>query len=210
MAKYTFFTNPLSRAWIAWWALHEVDADYRPVIVNWSNKPDELARANPMGKVPTLVHHHEGDHIHVVTETAAICHYLAEAEASELAPRDEERADYFRWLFFAAGPVEQATTAKTMGFMPTPEQEVMTGFGSLERTVDTLESWFSQNAYVCGDRFTMADVYVGAQVDWGLRSGTMPKRDALARYADAVRSRDAYRHTEAVCAEFLPEQSDDA
>ena len=206
MAVYTFFTNPMSRAWIAWWALHEVDADYEPVIVDWMNKPQGLLDANPMGKVPTLVHHHEGDHVHVVTEGAAICHYLAIAERSDLAPRKEEAANYFRWLFFAAGPVEQATTAKSLGFEPTAELQGMAGFGSLERTVDALEGWLSRHEHVCGDRFTMADVYVGAQVDWGLRFGTLPERDGLRGYAERIRSRRAYRHTEQVCARYMPEE----
>ena len=44
----------------------------------------------------------------VVTECAAICAYLADAfPEAGLAPRAEERADYYRWLFFAAGPVER-------------------------------------------------------------------------------------------------------
>ncbi len=213
MARYTFFTNPMSRGWIAWWALHEVGADYEPVIVDWADKPQGLLDANPMGKVPTLVHHHAkengGDHIHVVTEAAAICHYLGEAEASNYAPREEERADYFRWLFFAAGPVEQAITAKAMGFEPNQEQQGTAGFGSLERVVDALDGWFSQHAHVCGERFTMADVYVGAQLDWGLRFGTLPTRDSFKDYVARMRARDAYKHTEAVCAEYMPEENAD-
>ena len=206
MADYTFFTNPMSRGWIAWWALHEVGAEYEPVIVDWTDKPKDLVEANPMAKVPTLVHHHQANHVHVVTECAAICHYLALAENSDLAPRPEEIANYFRWLFFAAGPVEQAVTAKSMGFEPSAEQQAMAGFGSLERTVDALDGWLSQHAHVCGDRFTMADVYVGAQVDWGLRFGSLPERDALRDYAERIRGRDAYRQTEQVCARYMPEE----
>jgi len=109
MADYTFFFNPMSRAQIARWALHEAGADYEPVFVDWANKPQALLDANPMGKLPTIVHHHaddSGGHDHVVSEAAAVCHYLAEREAPELLPRDEEKADYFRWLFFAAAPLE--------------------------------------------------------------------------------------------------------
>ncbi len=208
LADFTFYTNPMSRGWIAWWALHEVGADYEPVIVDWAAKSEAFLAANPMGKVPALVHHH-GGHDHVVTECAAICHYLAETHPdSGLQPSEHEKADYFRWLFFAAGPVEQAVTAKSMGFEPTAEQQAMAGFGSLERTVDALDGWLSQHAYICGDRFTMADVYVGAQVDWGLRFGSLPERVALLGYAERMRAREAYKHTEQVCAEFMPSGSD--
>jgi glutathione S-transferase len=49
MAAFTFFYNPMSRAQIARWALHEVDADYVPVLVQWDAKPAALLAANPMG-----------------------------------------------------------------------------------------------------------------------------------------------------------------
>ena len=78
MADYTFYTNPASRGQIARWALHEAGADYEQVIVEYGpNQPEAFVKANPMRKFPTLVHHH-GGHDHVVTEAAAICHYLAE------------------------------------------------------------------------------------------------------------------------------------
>ena len=93
MAEYTFFTNPMSRGQIARWALHEAGADYDQVLVDWVAKPGELLAANPMGKVPTLIHHAVGGD-RTVSEAAAICAYLAEARPlHELAPRESERAD---------------------------------------------------------------------------------------------------------------------
>src|SRR5688572_16705145 len=127
MAEYTFFFNPMSRAQIARWALHEAGADYEPVLVEWDNKPPELLAANPMGKLPTIVHHHKG-HDHAVSEAAAVCHYLAEMSAPELLPREEEKADYFRMLFFAAGPLEQAATSKMFGWEVPTEREMAAGF----------------------------------------------------------------------------------
>ena len=192
MAEYTFFYNPMSRAQIARWALHEANADYEPVFVDWANKPQALLAANPMGKLPTIVHHH-GGHNHVVSEAAAVCHYLAEMSAPDLLPRPEEKADYFRWLFFAAGPVEAAVTNRAFGWNPDEGQELSAGFGSYDRTIDTLDWWFASHDYVCGARFTMADVYVGSAVDWGMQFGTIPQRDALAAYAARIREREAYQ-----------------
>lgn len=197
MADYTFFYNPMSRAQIARWALHETGADYEPVFVDWAAKPQALLDANPMGKLPTIVHHH-GGHDHVVSEAAAVCHYLAEREGPELLPRDEEKADYFRWLFFGAGPLEQAVTANAMGWKPTQEQEGMAGFGNFERTMDALDGWLSAHDYVCGTRFTMADVYVGSQVDWGLAFKSMPSRPAFEAYAERFRARDGYKAAKAI------------
>jgi glutathione S-transferase len=205
MAEYTFFFNPMSRAQIARWALHEAGADYEPVFVDWAAKPQALLNANPMGKLPTIVHHH-GGHDHVVSEAAAVCHYLAEMSAPELLPRVEEKADYFRWMFFAAGPLEQAITNKALGWEPADERQQMTvGFGSFERTVDTLDWWFSSHDYVCGKRFTMADVYVGSAVDWGQQFGTIPTRPNLAAYAERVRARDAYQAGKAIDNKLMEE-----
>src|SRR5690606_7634201 len=129
--------------------------------VDWQNKPAALIEANPMGKVPTIVHHADfGDR--AVSEAAAICAYLAEMHPDAgLSPYEDETADYLRWLFFAAGPVEAAITARHLKFEPAPEQRGMVGWGSFERTISTLEGHFEDRAWVCGDRFTMADVYVG-------------------------------------------------
>lgn len=207
MADYTFFFNPMSRAQIARWALHEAEADYEAVLVPWDDKPQALLAANPMGKLPTIIHHAtSGDH--VVSEAAAVCHYLAEQQVPELLPKASEMADYFRWLFFAAGPVEQATTANALGWKPTAEQEAMAGFGSYERTVDALDGWVTDHDYVCGDRFTMADVYVGSQIDWGLTFESLPACDSFQAYAARFRQREAYRAAKAIDNALIKEMQD--
>lgn len=199
MAEYTFFFNPMSRAQIARWALHEANADYEPVFVAWDAKPQALLDANPMGKLPTIIHH-DGEHHHVVSEAAAVCHYLADMSAPELLPTEHEKADYFRLLFFAAGPVEAAVTAKHHGFDSggDPRKEMSVGWGSYDRVVDMLDKWFSARKFVCGPRFTMADVYVGSQVDWGMQFGTLPARDSLVAYAERIRARPAYQAGKAI------------
>jgi glutathione S-transferase len=196
MVDYTFYFNPMSRAQIARWALHEARADYEPVLIDWANKPAALLAANPLGKLPTIVHHHLG-HDHAVSEAAAVCHYLAEMTAPDLLPRDEEKADYFHALFFAAGPVEQAVTAKSMGW-DSGDREAMVGFGSYDRTMNALDSLLTGRNFVCGDRFTMADVYVGSQVIWGLRFGSMPSRDSFKAYGDRCSQRPAYQEGSAI------------
>ncbi len=208
MADYTFFTNPMSRGQIARWALHEAGADYKTEIVEWQAKSPAFLKANPMGKVPTLVHH-DGDHNHVVTEAAAICHYLAEMHPETgLLPEAHEKADYFRLLFFAAGPVEQAVVARSMGWsIDDPQRQAMLGFGSYERTMETFESLLAGRDYVCGDRFTMADVYVGSQVDWGLQFGTIPEREAFSAYAERLRARAAYREAKSIDMKLIEERT---
>ena len=59
-------------------------------------------------------------------------------------------------------------------------------------------SHLSDTEWVCGERFTMADVYLGSQVDWGLTFGTMPSRPAFAAYAERVREREPYKAAKAI------------
>lgn len=205
MAEYTFFTHPMSRGQVARWALHEVDADYEQVIIDWKAKPAAFLAANPMGKVPTIVHHGDGGD-RVVTEASAICHYLAEMHPqAHLLPKDDEMADYFRWIFFANGPVEQAITSRALKFEPTPEQEMMAGWGNFDRTMTTLEQHLSDRQFVCGDRFTMADVCVGSAVDWGLNFGIVPPNEAFVAYAERMQSRSRYRAAKAIDNKLIQE-----
>ena len=196
MADLTFYTNPMSRGRIVRWMLEEIGADYDTVLLGYADtiKAADYRAINPMGKVPAI--RHAGQ---VVTEGAAICAYLAEAfPDAGLAPTDAERGAYYRWLFFAAGPVEQAVTNRAMGFAAAPEQGRMAGYGSYDLTIDTFEAAVAAHPYLAGDRFTAADVYAGAQVGWGLQFGTMPRRDAFVAYWDRLKDRAAYRRATAL------------
>jgi glutathione S-transferase len=186
----TLYTNPMSRGRIARWMLEEVEAEYETVILDYETtmKAEPYLSINPMAKVPAIVHNHK-----TVTECAAICAYLAEAfPDADLAPRDEERADYYRWLFFAAGPVEAATGNRALGVVPDAAQQRMIGYGSFERVIDVLEHAVAAHPYIAGARFTAADVYVGSQVIWGMQFGWLPKRDAFVTYAARLTNRAAY------------------
>ena len=185
------YTNPMSRGQIARWMLEEVGAPYEAVILDYAGgmKTADYRAINPMGKVPAIVHGGK-----VVTECAAICAYLADAfPAAGLAPATDDRADYYRWLFFAAGPVEAAVTNKAMGFILPEGRERSAGYGSLDDTLDTLETAVTGRSWICGGTFTAADVYVGAQIDWGLAFGTIPSRPAFEAYAARLRERPAYK-----------------
>ncbi|KPP93390.1 glutathione S-transferase family protein [Erythrobacter sp. HL-111] len=208
MAEFTFYTVAMSRGQISRWALHEAGADYEHVVFDWDTKPENFRDINPMGKVPALVHHHAtsngGAHDHTVTECAAINHYLAETHPQAgLLPDSHERAAYFRWLFFASGPLEQAIMARMMGWDVPAEREATTGFGSFERTLDALDGWLCAHDFAAGTRFTMADTYVGSQFVWGLRFGTIPERPSFKAYVERVTQRPAYGEANAIDAQLI-------
>ena len=198
------YTNPMSRGRIARWMMEEIGQPYRAEILDYGTTmkaPDYLA-INPMGKVPCLVHGGT-----VVTEAAAICAYMAETfPEAGLAPAAEERGAYYRWLFFAAGPVEQAVTNRAMGFEVPPDKSGMAGYGSYDAAVGALEGALSDTPFVAGERFTAADVYVGAAVGWGLQFGTLPDRPAFRAYRERVEAREAFRRAAAMDDALMPKE----
>lgn len=195
-APITFYTNPMSRGQIVRWMLEEVGAPYETVILDYATtmKGADFLAINPMGKVPAIVHGGQ-----VVTECAAICAYLADAfPEAGLAPAPAARADYYRWFFFAAGPVEQAVVNKSLGFDVPADKARMAGYGSYDLAVDVLERAVGAQDYVAGPRFTAADVYVGSQILWGTQFGTLPKRPAFEAYGARLSARPAYQRAKAI------------
>ncbi len=190
MAKdLIFYTNPMSRGRIVRWMLEELGVPYQTVILDYETtlKGPEYLAINPMGKIPAIKH---GDT--VVTEGAAICAYLADVfPQAGLAPPVDQRGDYYRWLFFGAGPVEAAVTSSRLGVEPTAEQKRMAGFGSLADTLNALETAVKDREYLAGDRFSAADVYTGSQIGWGMQFGSMDKRPAFVAYWERLAARPA-------------------
>jgi glutathione S-transferase len=189
--ELVFYTNPMSRGRVVRWLLEEIGQPYRTELLEYGTtmKAPEYLRINPMGKVPALRH---GDT--VVTECAAICCYLADAfPDAGLAPPpgDQLRGPYYRWMFFAAGTLEAATSNKAFGFEVPAERQAMVGYGSLADVLSVLEAAVSQRKYLVGDRFTAADVYVGSHIGWGMSFGTIDKRPAFERYFERISTRPA-------------------
>ncbi len=187
----TLYTNPMSRGQTARWMLEEIGEPYETQILDYGTtmKAQAYLSINPMGKVPAIVH--DGK---VVTEVAAICCYLADAfPQAGLAPDPTDRADYYRWILFTAGPVEAAFTARSMGWEVPADKQGMAGFGSYEATIATLEKTLAGKEYIAADRFTAADLFVGAMIGFMLQFKVLEPRPAFTDYAARMTDRDAYR-----------------
>lgn len=189
--EIVFYTNPMSRGRIVRWMLEELGQPYRTEVLEYGTtmKAPAYLAINPMGKVPAVTWRGV-----VVTECAAICAWLADAfPKAGLAPAfdDPARGPWLRWLFFAAGPLEAAVTAKSLGLLAPADKAMQAGYGSFESTIDTLETAVARGPYILGDRFSAADVYVGSQIIWGLMFRTLPERPAFKAYADRLSTRPA-------------------
>lgn len=204
--KLTFYTNPMSRGRIVRWMLEEVGQPYETVLLEYGTTmkaPDYLA-INPMGKVPAIQH---GDA--VVTECAAICAYLADAfPAANLAPKsNKERAAYYRWMFFAAGPIESMASIRALGVEIPAGKSGTLGFGSQADVLKALEYAVSQGEYVIGDRFSAADVYVGSHIGWGMQFGAIEKRPAFTAYWSRLLNRPAAVRAREIDDALLPKKA---
>ena len=196
-----FFTNPMSRGQMVRWMLEEIGEPYETHLLDYktSMKAADYLAINPMGKVPAI--RHDGV---VVTEVAAICAYLADAfPAAGLAPPTGRRGDYYRWLFFAAGPVEAAFTNKSLGFEAPPERRGMVGYGSFDLTIDTLEKAVTGRDYIASDRFSAADLYVGSELGFMLQFGILQPRPAFSDYVARVTDRPAYVRAKKIDADLI-------
>lgn len=185
------YTNPQSRGRIAHWMLEELGLPYETVWLDYgpAMKAADYQAINPMGKVPALKHGAA-----VVSEAAAICTYLADRfpEKNLIPPvGDLRRAAFYRWLFFAAGPLEMAVTAKSMAWEVPKEKSGFIGFGCYEDTLHALETALQPGPYLCGEQFTAADVYVGSSLGWGMMFGTIEKRPVFETYVARLFARPA-------------------
>lgn len=186
----TFYTNPQSRGQIIRWLLEELGQPYETVILDYGTtmKAPEYLAINPMGKVPAITHGGQ-----VVTECAAICAYLANAyPESGLLPSPDHRGAFYRWLFFAAGPMESIFTAKAIGWEVPADKQGMAGFGNFDLTIDTIAGAVDGREFIAGERFSAADVYVASLLDFMLNFKLLDPRPEFNAYLTPLRARPAY------------------
>ncbi|QNH17677.1 glutathione S-transferase family protein [Xanthomonas sp. SS] len=198
--EIVLYTHPMSRGRVARWMLEETGLPYQAVILDYGTtmKAPEYLAINPMGKVPALRH---GDT--VVTENAAICAYLADlVPERQLAPPpgSPARADYYRWLFFMAGPFEALLTAKEGGALA-PARSA--GYGREADLMQTLEQAVAGREYLAGDRFSAADLYAAACLGYYMRIGLLEPRPAFAAFAQRHADRPALLRASAIDAALL-------
>jgi glutathione S-transferase len=203
MSDITFYTNPQSRGQIVHWMLEELGVPYDTEWIEYGEqmRSAEYLTVNPMGKVPAIKHKAK-----LVTEGAAICTYLAVSYPEQgLVPKagDPSLADFYRWMHFAAGPLEMATTSQSMGWEVAEEQRRMVGFGSYEKTLSVIELALAEGPFICGEQFTAVDVFLGAVLNWGMLFGTVKKRGLFEEYALRLQARPAAKRAVQLNEEYM-------
>ena len=188
----TFYHNPMSRGRTVRWMLEEIEASYDTIILDWKkaeNKSEAYLKINPMGKIPAIVHRGAA-----ITETPAICMYLADAfPKSAMAPSIEsaDRGSYVRWFFFVAGCFEPAlmdlSNPRSQKVEPT-----RAGHGKPDDVFNALELAI-QNGYIAGSKFTAVDLYVAASLGFAMFTKQIEAKQIFVDYVNRCQDRPAYR-----------------
>jgi glutathione S-transferase len=192
-----FYHNPESRGRIVHWMLEEASAPYEIKLIDFKkaeHKSAQFLAINPMGKIPAIVHRGV-----VITESAAICAYLADAfPKAGLAPSLDSplRGTYLRWLFFGAGCVEPAIVDKLFSRPPASRPTAL-GYGNFDDTMRTLQQALTPGPFVLGEQFSAADVYLGSAIGWGLAMKTLEPNATFGAYLGRISQRPAYQRATA-------------
>lgn len=190
MSEIILFHAPRTRSATVRWMLEELGIDYRLNALDLQNgdqKKPALLAVNPMGKVPALKH---GDA--VITESAAICCYLADAfPDAGLAPPigDSRRGPYLKWMFFGPSCLEPATLDRFLGRDTGPAASM--SYGDFDATLKVVAGALKHSPYLLGEEFSAADVVIGATLEFAAATEVLPADDALTAYLERLRARPA-------------------
>jgi|SRR5579871_451594 len=193
----TLYHSPRSRSSRMIWLLEELGAEYKIEIVpivrgdgTGSPAPDSYLQIHPLRKVPAIKIFDE-----VVFESGAICLYLTDSHPKKEIgplPGHNDRAEYVRWLFFYAGTLEPAVTARFQGW----DKEKPTGFGKFEDIEAIISKQLETTPYIVGDSFTAADVLYGSFLQF-FKGSLFPARKHYDDYLARLSSRPAYVRAQA-------------
>jgi glutathione S-transferase len=188
MADLTLYHIAPSRSSVVLWMLEEIGEPYDIHLLSMkkgTNREPAYLAVNPMGKVPALRHRDV-----IITEAAAICTYLADAfpQAGLNIPLDDpRRGPYLKWLFFGPGVLESAVMDRAFPRAGAARREAL-GYGDFDTTMNVVANAVTPGPFLMGDRFTAADVVIGANLRWGMMYKMIPERkefsDYVARFAD--------------------------
>jgi glutathione S-transferase len=196
MAKLTLFHAAPSRSAVTRWMLEEIGEPYDIHFMSLSkgdNRTPEYLAINPMGKVPALRH---GDV--VITESAAICTYLADEfpRAKLNAPiGDPRRGVYLKWLFFGPSCIEPAMMDRAFPRKEEARRSAL-GYGDFDTVMDVVAKAVSKGTYILGEQFTAADVVIGSGLRFGMMFKLLPERPEFTAYVGRLAQRPALQRAD--------------
>lgn len=178
--------------------LAELDLDYRSVtvdLVKGEQFGEEFLAINPYGKVPVL-----DDGGTVITESAAICTWLAEKYAGgRLIPEAGtiQRGHYYQWTFFCMAELEPFLWSVRKHMLIYPKQKrsreaIALGKEEYCNNVRCLARHIGEEAYILDSGFSAADVIVGYNLMWADSLKLLRDLPGLSNYIGRLKERPAF------------------
>jgi len=196
MATLTLYHAAPSRSSIVHWMLEEIGEPYDLHLLSLKkeeNRDPAYLAVNPMGKVPALKH----DEV-VITESAAICLYLADAfpQAGLTVPiGNRRRGPFLKWLFFGPSCLEPAMTDRAFKRVEAPPRATL-GYGDYDTTMDAVAKAVEPGLYLLGEQFSAADVVIGSTLRWGMLFKIVPERPEFLAYTGRLTERLAFKRAQ--------------
>lgn len=187
-----------SRASRNLWLLEELAVPYERVLQAFKNKaaqtPEFLA-INPNGHVPALV-----DGEVVMCESLAINLYLARKYGGSLSAQTlTEESQLLKWSFWAVTELEKDALTVLMHTLVMPAEMrkpelAKQAEGALRKPLGILNAHLAKQAFVLGDRFTVADINLAAICSWVRPAkALLDDNPALAAWLQQCLGREAYK-----------------
>ncbi|UXI01687.1 glutathione S-transferase family protein [Photobacterium sp. TY1-4] len=191
----TLYGYPRTRSLRVSWLLEELGLEWEYQLVDFNSgehrSPGFLA-INPSGKVPCLK-----DDKTFVTESAAICFYLAEKYGQHWLPKPgtPESAAHHEWISFTITELEQPlwTLGKHRFALPEkirlPEMLSVAAW-EFKKAVQVTDARCPQDTYLLGNFPTVADILLTHTLNWAVKfDQKIP--DKLEKYRQFVNRRPA-------------------
>jgi glutathione S-transferase len=193
----TLYHAPHARSLRVLWTLEELGAkaDVKTLPFPPREKQPDYLKVNPTGAIPAMV---DGDR--VMTESLAICEYLAAKHGSSLlvAPGEPERVPFLEWLWY--GESTLMTPLSRLGrvaSLPVKGEAIDVVLAdardSLQVRLKALEQRLEGRDFLVAGRLTLADVSVGYPLHLIAVFGVdVPLGTRTAAYRERLRTRPAF------------------
>lgn len=199
----TLYHAPNARSLRVLWTLEELGAkaDVKTLPFPPREKQPDYLKVNPTGAIPAMV---DGDR--VMTESLAICEYLAAKHGSSLlvAPGEPERVPFLEWLWY--GESTLMTPLSRMGrvsSLPVKGEAIDVVLAdareSLLVRLKSLEQRLEGRDFLVAGRLTLADISVGYPLHLlAVFRIDVPLGTRTAAYRERLRTRPAFVRAAAI------------
>ena len=200
-ASLTLYHSLSARSFRPLWALEELALDYKLVILPFPPRATAKSffEVNPLGTVPALVTS-EG----LMTESVAMCQFIADRYAKgrlTVPSSDSGYGAYLNWMLHGEATLTFPQTLVLRYGRFEPEER------RSPQVAEDYRKWFlsrlklmaitlTTQPYLCGDRFSLADISVGyaLMLAWyqGLETAFPPE---VQSYWKCLQARPAYQRS---------------